>query len=194
MDTGFDHRPIALDQDFDDLVRSHALNYPGGAKTERTGGLNHRRGMRRLPGMNTVKLSSRKPQKRLIPDRARPAQGRKRKMVLLVDDEAVLREMMKTVLEWKCAVKAFEAGSGEQALRMAKRRDFDLVISDYGRPGMDGLTFLREFKAQHPRVPVIMLTGQAAAIRQRARRLGASSILSKPFKVTKLGYFERFLR
>ena len=112
--------------------------------------------------------------------RAAPAQRGLRPSILLVDDEAELRRLVRALLECHLAAKVVVAGSNAQAFRAAKRRTFDLVISDYGRAGGDGLTFLREFKALYPTVPVVMHSGQVAAIRQRARRLGASACISKP--------------
>ncbi len=110
---------------------------------------------------------------------AAPAQRGLRPSILLVDDEAALRMLVRVLLECHLAAKVVEAGSNAQAFRAAKRRTFDLVISDYGRADGDGLTFLREFKALYPGIPVVMHSGQVAAIRQRARLLGASACIAK---------------
>ena len=111
--------------------------------------------------------------------RAAPATRVQHPSILLVDDEAIVRLLLKTLLEFHFAVKVVEAASNAQVFRAAKHRKFDLVISDYGRSGGDGLTFLREFKALLPKIPVVIHSGQVAAIRQRARRLGASACIAK---------------
>lgn len=129
---------------------------------------------------------------------ARPRQApsirrHKHPTVLVVDDEAPIRLGMKMLLEHHLGAKVIEAVSNAQALRAAKRRNFDLVISDYGRAGGDGLEFLREFKAIYPATPVIMHTAQAAKIRQRARRLGARACLQKMLTLPRLKIIERVL-
>ena len=125
--------------------------------------------------------------------RAAPAQRGLRPSILLVDDEAELRRLVRALLECHLATTVVEARSNAQAFRAAKRQTFDLVISDYGRAGGDGLTFLREFKALYPTVPVVMHSGQVAAIRQRARRLGASACISKIITLAKFKILERVL-
>ncbi len=127
---------------------------------------------------------------------SRPASDsrrRKRPVVLVVDDEAAVRLGMKMLLQHRLGAKVIEAASNAQALRTAKRRTFDLVITDYGRASGDGLEFLREFKSRYPATPVIMHTAQVARIRQRARRLGASACLKKMITVPRLKIIERVL-
>lgn len=127
---------------------------------------------------------------------ALPTQNRKRPIVLVVDDTLVVRVTLRVVLKSEYHAKVIEAESNEQAFRLAERRTFDLVFSDYGRiTGGNGLEFLREFKSRYPQTPVIMHTAQVEKIRRRARRLGASACLAKPFTVARLRRIvERVLR
>ncbi len=111
----------------------------------------------------------------------------------MVDDEAAIRLGMEMLLKHHLGAKVIEAASNAQALRAAKRHTFDLVITDYGRAGGDGLEFLREFKSRYPATPVIMHTAQAARIRQRARRLGASACLQKMLTLPRLRIIARVL-
>ena len=127
----------------------------------------------------------------LVPHRT--VTRRQRPSILLVDDEAVVRLLVKALLEIHFAAKVVEAASNAQAFRAAKRRTFDLVITDYGGAGGDGLAFLREFKALYPGVPVVIHSGQVAAIRQRARRLGASACIQKMVTQPRLKIIERVL-
>lgn len=127
---------------------------------------------------------------------SRPASDsrrRRRPVVLVVDDEAAVRLGMKMLLQHRLGAKVIEAASNAQAFRAAKRRTFDLVITDYGRAGGDGLEFLREFKSRYPATPVIMHTAQVARIRQRARRLGASACLQKMLTLPRLRIIARVL-
>ncbi len=130
------------------------------------------------------------------PSGVRPASASRRlkhPVVLVVDDEAAIRLGVKMLLEHRLGAKVIEAASNAQALRAAKNRTFDLVISDYGRAGGDGLEFLREFKSRYPATPVIMHTAQLARIRQRARRLGASACLQKMMALPRLRIIARVL-
>lgn len=124
----------------------------------------------------------------------RPArQRRKPPTILLVDDAMIVRDLLRLLLEREFGAKVIEAESNKQAFRAAKCRKLNLVISDYGREGGDGLTFLREFKALYPKIPVVIHSGQVAAIRQRARRLGASACIQKMITVPRLRIIKRVL-
>lgn len=126
--------------------------------------------------------------------RSAPAsRSRKRPVVLVVDDEAVIRLGVKMLLEHRLGAKVIEAASNAEAFRAAKRRVFDLVISDYGRAGGDGLEFLREFKSRYPITPVIMHTAQVAKIRRKARSLGAAACLQKMVTLPRLRIIARVL-
>ena len=108
-------------------------------------------------------------------------------VLLVVDDQITARLLLKILLEQKAGVRVAEAETSEQALRLARRRRFDLVISDIVRPGMDGLTFLRAFKKDHPSVPVMIVSGALSpALRQRAYRLGAFACCMKPIRANRL--------
>ena len=97
------------------------------------------------------------------------------------------------LLEYHFGATVVHAASNDQAFIAAKRRKPDLVISDYARPGGDGLTFLREFKTLYPRIPVVIHSGQTPAVRQRARRLGASACIQKMITLPRLKIIERVL-
>jgi two-component system sensor histidine kinase/response regulator len=102
--------------------------------------------------------------------------------VMIVDDEASTRELLRDLLElWGHLV--VEAGSGEEAIRMAAEGPPDAILLDVMMPGMDGFEVCRRLK-EDPRtaaVPVLMVT----ALSSRDERLqgieaGASDFLSKP--------------
>lgn len=100
---------------------------------------------------------------------------------LVVDDEEVTRSLYRVLLP---GFRVSEARTSEQALRMVRQYRFDLVITDYTRPGkIDGLQFITAFKKAHPRVPVVMASGRDIRnLRSRALRLGAHAFLKKPFR------------
>jgi DNA-binding NtrC family response regulator len=106
---------------------------------------------------------------------------RPRFLVLLVDDDPDLREMIKLALQ-EIHLGVIEAGTSKAALVCARRRKFDLVISDVSRPGMNGLRFLTVFKKEHAHIPVIIASGDPkGSTEAKARQLGAFAFLAKPF-------------
>ena len=107
--------------------------------------------------------------------------------VLVVDDSALARKMIIRTLE-KMGMKNFiEAGDGKEAMPMIQASIFDLIVTDYNMPKVDGhqlLKFIRTASNQ-PNVPVLMVTTEGdksklAAIQQE----GVSAILDKPFDVS----------
>jgi CheY-like chemotaxis protein len=72
------------------------------------------------------------------------------------------------------------AGDGPSALRMAGRAD--VLLTDIGIPGMDGLELMSRARARHPRLAVIVMTGyDSPRRRSEAQRRGACAYLAKPF-------------
>lgn len=104
------------------------------------------------------------------------------KMVfLVVDDEAVIRDGIKRVLEGKeFAVET--CSSGHAAIEQLQKKDYDLVITDLKMPGMDGIEVLKAVKALQADIPVMMITGYASVdTAVEAMKNGAADYISKPF-------------
>jgi two-component system response regulator PilR (NtrC family) len=101
--------------------------------------------------------------------------------VLIVDDEPTVLSLLRTVLG-RHHYGVVEADDGLKAIQALDGRSFDLVISDLRLPHFDGLQVLRHAREKHPRMPVVMLTGEGS-IREcvEAMRAGASNFLTKPF-------------
>src|SRR5450759_3075296 len=95
------------------------------------------------------------------------------KHILIVDDEAAYRQMLSELLgglNYTIDV----AVDGEQAVKMASRSDYDLVITDLSLPKLSGTQVLAAVKRDHPDTPVIMITGYATAdTAVEAMKLGA---------------------
>ncbi|MBW2407391.1 MAG: response regulator [Deltaproteobacteria bacterium] len=81
-----------------------------------------------------------------------------KKTILLVDDEADLREVLDISLSHG-GYEVFTAENGVQALDILKEKDIPVVITDIKMPGIDGIDLLRKIKNRHPETEVIMLTG-----------------------------------
>jgi len=114
----------------------------------------------------------------------RSTTGRPR--VLVVDDEAAIRDLLtKTLMLAEYEVE--EAPDGRAALGLIRTSAFDLLITDLKMPGMDGLTLIREARRLVPTLPVIIITAystEASAI--EAANLGVAGYLSKPFRIAKI--------
>jgi signal transduction histidine kinase/ActR/RegA family two-component response regulator len=121
--------------------------------------------------------------------------------ILCVDDEPLLREMLEEVLQGNGHRVAL-AADGKEGLTAFNRtltdnRPFDVVITDFGMPIMDGLELAHHIKARSPRTPIILLTGWGALITQNATEAAVfDTILSKPPHLgdlmTALGRASRF--
>ena len=115
---------------------------------------------------------------------ARPATaGSARPRVLVVDDEASIRDLLAKTL----ALAEYDvdvAPDGRSALERMRLYPYDLLIADLKMPGMDGLTVIREAKRYKADLPVIIITGfstESSAI--EAVNLGVAGYLTKPFRV-----------
>ena len=111
--------------------------------------------------------------------------------ILIVDDEPLMRELVRSMLEHD-GHSVVVADGGENALdefRRAKRTDepFSAVITDLGMPKMDGRVLANRIKTESPTMPVIMLTGWGALIRSdEGKPVQVDCVLSKPPKIYEL--------
>jgi len=103
-----------------------------------------------------------------------------RPVVLVVDDDAEVREVLHLLLEEEYGV--MDAAHGRTALGMVLEQHVDLVLLDILMPDIDGLEILQELKALKPDLPVIMMTAvKTVRTTVAAMKLGASDYLTKPF-------------
>lgn len=110
------------------------------------------------------------------------------KSILVVDDSRETTEMLTTLLKTEGAWVA-SARSGEDALRLVRENNFDLVISDISMPAMDGYQLLQEIRAisTAKKVPALALTGYGrSADIERARAAGFAQHLTKPLDIARL--------
>ncbi|MDA8430677.1 MAG: sigma-54 dependent transcriptional regulator [Geobacteraceae bacterium] len=101
--------------------------------------------------------------------------------LLIVDDEAVIRDGLKRVLEGEnFAVET--CSSGYSALEIMQQREFDLIITDLKMPGMSGIEVLKSVRTLQPDIPVILITGYASVdTAVEAMKNGAADYITKPF-------------
>ncbi len=105
------------------------------------------------------------------------------KKILMIDDDADLREALADQLVLTEEFDVFEAGNGADGLVRAKESLYDLVILDVGLPDMDGRELCRLLRKQGLKCPVIMLTGHVTdADTILGLDAGANDYVAKPFK------------
>jgi DNA-binding NtrC family response regulator len=106
--------------------------------------------------------------------------------VLIIDDEAGIRESLQTLLELE-GYDVETAATGQQGLNRLGQRTFDLILLDLALPDRNGLDILAELRAQDPGVSVIMITAYGTVENAvRAMQSGAANFVQKPWDNEKL--------
>ncbi|MFD0668620.1 response regulator transcription factor [Ramlibacter sp. MAHUQ-53] len=110
--------------------------------------------------------------------------------ILLVDDEDLLREGVREILEMSDHT-VIEAGDGQQALEKFAVNNVDLVITDVVMPNMDGVDFVTKLRELFPDVPILTISGGSRVVSARfgldsALLSGANASLTKPFNAKQL--------
>ncbi len=108
--------------------------------------------------------------------------------ILAVDDSTSMRQMVCFTLK-SAGFDVSEAADGVEALSIAKKKTFDVVISDVNMPNMDGLTLTKELRglANYKFVPILILTTESSAEKkQQGRAAGATGWIVKPFNPDQL--------
>jgi DNA-binding NtrC family response regulator len=110
----------------------------------------------------------------------------RRTKILVVDDEAAMREVLEMRLqEWGFDVKV--AADGMEGKELAETFDPDVVISDVIMPQISGLDLLRSLKSGDPDRPIILVTAQASIdVAVEAMKEGAQDFVTKPLDYPKL--------
>lgn len=102
--------------------------------------------------------------------------------ILVVDDEAVMRNLLLKILEQE-GYKIALSNCYKEAIEQLENDDFDIVLSDVKMPEIGGFDLLKEIKSRWPKTAVIMMTayGDAYTVKE-ALMLGADEYITKPFK------------
>ena len=100
--------------------------------------------------------------------------------ILVVDDEAAIRDTMRMILEYE-GYECITAASGAEGLTAAEREAPDLVFLDIKMPGMDGLETLSRLRGMNDTLPVVIVSAHGTASSAlEAGRLGAFRFIEKP--------------
>jgi DNA-binding NtrC family response regulator len=106
-----------------------------------------------------------------------------KRRVIILDDEAIVRERLKTALEkYGFYVEAYE--QGQQVIDRIPENKFDVLVTDLKMPKPDGLDVMRFVKEHSPSTRVIIVTGFATVeTATEALKGGAVDFIAKPFKI-----------
>src|SRR5690606_10269212 len=103
--------------------------------------------------------------------------------ILVVDDSTTMRQMVAFTLS-SAGHSVIEAPDGAQALALARKQKFDLVITDVNMPGMNGIDLVQNLREvpECKFIPILVLTTEAGAeLKQKGRSAGATGWIVKPF-------------
>jgi CheY-like chemotaxis protein len=98
--------------------------------------------------------------------------------ILLVDDNKLGLSARKALLEEQ-GYRVTTAASGEAALELFRRVRFDLVITDFKMPGMNGIELIRAIRTERPAVPIVLISGYTDALGLNELATGADVVLAK---------------
>jgi excisionase family DNA binding protein len=121
-------------------------------------------------------------------DRSGPSRARSGPLVLLVDDDARVRELVRVTLEVE-GYAVQEAGSAEEGMDAIAERKPDLILLDVMMPHVDGWEMLRRIQERYGAgaIPVVMFSGKVdEAVQTEAESRGARSFVGKPFDLRQL--------
>jgi len=107
--------------------------------------------------------------------------------ILVVDDEAPIRELLKRGLTQMGMYSVEVAQSGMEAIEKIEKDIFDLVLTDLMMPEMDGMELLRTIKGTRPEMMVILMTGHGSIeTAVEAMKIGANDYITKPVDFNEL--------
>ena len=110
-----------------------------------------------------------------------------KKKVMVVDDDSIMRELLKGILRTGGHTVVGEAGNGEQAIAVVEKTGPEVLCLDINMPKMDGMQCLEALKASTPQLIIIMISGEAKLqVVQEALAKGASGFIVKPFNAAKV--------
>jgi two-component system, chemotaxis family, chemotaxis protein CheY len=111
------------------------------------------------------------------------------KNILIVEDSATTRALIRAVIEDMGDFNIVEAGSGFEALKLLPTQEFNLVVTDVNMPDINGLELIHFIKSnpRYSHIPLIIVsTERSEEDKKRGIALGAMSYITKPFKAQEL--------
>lgn len=113
--------------------------------------------------------------------------GAATRRILVVDDEEIVASAFQLALETLPGFEVAIATSGEQALLFFERQPFDLLVTDYDMPGMDGVALAACIRELYPRTAIVMVTASGRdTLCEQDTGASIQRILRKPVKVAQI--------
>ena len=107
--------------------------------------------------------------------------------ILLIDDDEWIRDSLIILFEGEgCLLTAFE--TAEEGMEALKGQHYDIVITDYRLPGMDGLEFLKRIQDMQPHAMKVLITAYGSeGVLSEANNIGVHDFIEKPFTTQTIG-------
>jgi two-component system response regulator PilR (NtrC family) len=110
----------------------------------------------------------------------------KRRTILIAEDEALLRDSLKIVLEGQ-GYDVTTAADGKMACEILATQDFDCVLTDVKMPRLSGLGLVKYAKEFRPELPVVVMSGfSGLSETKEANEMGVAGFIPKPFRKAEL--------
>jgi putative nucleotidyltransferase with HDIG domain len=120
---------------------------------------------------------------RLFAEAGSTADNPPKRRVLIVDDDTLVRDTLRFVLE-DAGYDVWATAHGADALAVLESQPIDIVLSDIFMPGMNGFDLLKQIRQRRPDVPVILVTGFGnIEMARQALKEGATDFITKPYNV-----------
>jgi CheY-like chemotaxis protein len=101
--------------------------------------------------------------------------------ILLIDDDEWIRDSLSIFFEAEgCRIVSVE--TAEEGLEALRSQEYDIIITDYKLPGMDGIEFLKQIQTSQQNAKKIMITAyKSEALVREAKKAGVQHLIAKPF-------------
>ena len=106
--------------------------------------------------------------------------------ILIVDDEAAVRELLRDMMEAE-GCRVYLAQGGREALGLFEVHKFDGIFTDVGMPGMSGWELAQAIRQRDEKVPIAVITGWGSAVgSDEQREAGVNWVITKPFRAERI--------
>jgi len=105
--------------------------------------------------------------------------------ILVAEDEADLREILKVTLEQE-GYRAILASDGDEAIKKIEKKSFQIALIDIKMPGVNGKELISKIKQINPRLPIVIVTGSLDFKEEMSLKKQAYEYIHKPFRLDEL--------